>query len=126
MSFIPSFSGAARRSALVLVLTSMIVAGGAVASAHAATRRGPSSYPTIAWGISVAVGGDTVLVAPGVYHEELTLPSGVTLLSEGGAVVTTITATSPLAIRSSRKNPFSARPILTARPPRTSKDRTER
>src|SRR5262245_34250895 len=64
---------------------------------HATIRRVPSSFPTIAWGLSVAVPGDTVLVAPGVYTGDLYIPNGVTLLSESGPAVTRIVGTPPVA-----------------------------
>ena len=44
----------------------------------------PSDYPTIAEGLTVAQGGDTVQVAPGIYQEgPLHIPSGVSLVGAG-------------------------------------------
>ena len=50
-------------------------------------------YLTIAAAIADAVSGDSILVRPGTYSESgLTVPSGVSLLGEGGFRITTIGA----------------------------------
>ena len=51
----------------------------------------PAGQPTIQAGIAAAVDGDTVLVAPGTYVEQIDLlGKAITVRSEGGAAVTTI------------------------------------
>jgi hypothetical protein len=58
----------------------------------ATTIHVPADQATIQAGINMAVEGDTVLVAPGTYSENLTVDNKeIVLLSEGGAAVTTIT-----------------------------------
>jgi len=74
------------KTLLVLCLT--------VVAATAATVRVPSEQPTIQAGLYAALAGDTVLVAPGTYLERVVWPAvdGITLLSEGGADSTVISA----------------------------------
>jgi parallel beta-helix repeat protein len=52
----------------------------------------PGDQPTIQQGLNVAQPGDTVLVAPGTYYENIIWPetNGIKLLSEAGAESTTI------------------------------------
>lgn len=52
----------------------------------------PADYPTIQQGLNAASPGDTVLVAPGTYHENITWPdvNGIRLLSELGPDTTVI------------------------------------
>ena len=65
-----------------------------VAVAHgsaAATIRVPSDYPSIQQAIDAAVPGDTVVVAPGVYYENINfLGKDITVTSEQGPAVTVI------------------------------------
>ena len=62
----------------------------------AATLRVPSEYPTIQAGVDAAAGGDTVLVAPGIYYGPpdsatcVVFNKGISLLSEAGADHTVI------------------------------------
>ena len=55
--------------------------------AQAALLRVPHSYPTIQAGITAANAGDTVLVAPGVYTESITMKAGVQIYGEPGAIL---------------------------------------
>lgn len=73
-----------------LVLWS-VVAALSQASVFAATLNVPSgSYPTIQSAVSAAAPGDTVLVAPGTYNENVTINKNLKLLSSGGSASTTI------------------------------------
>ncbi len=61
------------------------------ALAHSATLKVPSQYPSIQAAIDVAVNGDTVLVAPGTYVENIDfMGKSITVKSEQGPDVTTI------------------------------------
>lgn len=57
----------------------------------AATIHVPADYPSIQLGIILAANGDTVLVAPGTYVENIDFKGkGITVKSSGGAMVTVI------------------------------------
>lgn len=59
--------------------------------ARAATIRVPGDQPTLQAGIDAAADGDLVMAAPGTYVETIDyLGKAITILSEGGADVTTI------------------------------------
>jgi hypothetical protein len=62
-------------------------------SVHAATLNVPSAYPTIASAIAAAnpAGGDTIVVAAGVYNEQILINKPVTIIG-AGAATTTITS----------------------------------
>jgi nitrous oxidase accessory protein NosD len=55
--------------------------------ASAAILRVPQSYATVQAGIAAASAGDTVLVAPGVYFESVTMKPGVHIQGEPGAIL---------------------------------------
>jgi hypothetical protein len=61
-----------------------------VSTVQATTLQVPVPYPTISSALSSSIPGDTVLVAPGVYYENLTMVDGVVLVSESGAAATII------------------------------------
>ena len=62
-----------------------------VCSAHSRTIVVPTQQPTIQAGIDVAVGGDTVLVEPGTYVENIDfLGKAIVLFSSGGKEFTFI------------------------------------
>jgi hypothetical protein len=55
----------------------------------------PANQPTIQAGINAASNGDTVLVAPGMYNEDINFfGKAITVASSGGSAVTTISGTS--------------------------------
>jgi len=61
------------------------------ATAHAAVINVPGDYPTIQAAINAAAGGDTIVVAPGTYTENIDfIGKAVTVESSGGAAVTVI------------------------------------
>lgn len=98
-------SGGARlASAAILVFSGGTVLAGNSPVARAGTLRVPADQPTIASALSSSASGDTVLVAPGTYAENLVLPSGVILRAEGapasvvidgGGTAPVVTCTSP-------------------------------
>src|SRR5262249_55615289 len=55
--------------------------------ASAAILRVPHGYATVQAGIAAASAGDTVLVAPGVYFENVTMKPGVHIQGESGAIL---------------------------------------
>jgi len=73
---------------LVVILAwsmALVLVPGARASAgpfHAALKV-PSQYPTIQSAINAAHSGDTILVAPGTYIEQLTITKSVTIMGSG-------------------------------------------
>jgi hypothetical protein len=79
-------------SALCVALAAV---AGICAGAQAAIIHVPGDQPTIQAGIDAAVPGDVVLVAPGSYHETITLREGIEVTSESGPAVTTIVGTDP-------------------------------
>ena len=62
----------------------------AAASALGATYRVPSQVPTIQGALNMSLPGDSVLVAPGTYLENLAMRNGVILVGESGATTTTL------------------------------------
>ena len=59
----------------------------------AATIHVPADQPTIQAAIDAAAGGDTVLVAPGTYYEDINFNGKIiTVTSEQGAAATVIDA----------------------------------
>src|SRR6185503_16400297 len=53
---------------------------------------GSGNATTISGGVSLAVAGDSVVVGPGVYPEQVTIEDSLTLVSMNGAGATTIDA----------------------------------
>ncbi|MFH1313317.1 MAG: right-handed parallel beta-helix repeat-containing protein [Candidatus Eisenbacteria bacterium] len=75
-----------RRTLMVFVL---VLVGTPVAG-YAATWNVPGDALTVQAGIDSASAGDTVLVAPDTYYENLVMKDGVVLTSSGGRDVTTL------------------------------------
>ncbi|MDM7993106.1 MAG: T9SS type A sorting domain-containing protein [Candidatus Fermentibacter sp.] len=68
----------------------------ALACATASTLHVPSAYPGIQDAIDASSDGDTVLVAPGIYQENIRfLGKAVVLISESGYALTTIDGSDP-------------------------------
>ena len=87
-----------RRSARVILLSVL------PCFAHAATINVPADQPTIQAAIQVASTGDTILVAPGTYKENINFGgNAITVTSSGGPKVTIIDGnqTAPVATFSS-------------------------
>lgn len=62
----------------------------AAAAAHASTLQVPEQHATVQAAIDAAQPGDTVLVSPGVYRENLRIEKSLTLRSVQGAEMTTL------------------------------------
>jgi hypothetical protein len=74
-----------------LLIVTLLLAAGISSHACAKTYDVPSvGFPTIQSGVDSAAAGDTVLVAPGSYNENIMMKDGVALLSSGGRDVTLI------------------------------------
>ena len=75
------------RFGIVFVLVALLISGSAAAS----TINVPADQPTIQDGINAAVNGDTVLVAPGTYNENINFNGkAIVVKSSGGPKVTII------------------------------------
>ena len=68
----------------LIIIIGIIFAG----STNGATIHVPGDYSTIQAGIDAAVSGDIVLVAAGIYYENLTMKEGVTIQGAGASVTT--------------------------------------
>ena len=65
-----------------------------VGAAAASTLLVPSQYPTIQAAVNAASPGDTILVGPGVYFEQVSIGKSVTIVGSG-ATRTRFTCSSP-------------------------------
>ena len=75
----------------LLPLTLLIILSLTPHTARAATINVPAGQPTIQAAINAAANGDTVLVAPGTYYENINfMGKAITVTSSGGPAVTTI------------------------------------
>src|SRR5947209_17851598 len=74
-----------------LSLTPLVLLGLTPLTARAATINVPAGQPTIQAAINAASNGDTVLVAPGTYYENINfMGKAITVTSYCGPEVTTI------------------------------------
>ncbi len=74
-----------------MIRTILILVLGLYSFALSATIHVPGDQPTIQSGADFATEGDTVLVAPGIYFENIIIESkGIALISEAGPASTTI------------------------------------
>jgi hypothetical protein len=73
-----------------LAAASMIIGVTAMAPSRAQDLHVPLHYSSIQAAIDAAVAGGHIVVAPGVYHENLLIEKAVTLVSSGGAEATVI------------------------------------
>lgn len=79
------------RSSIITILTCTALAAFGARSAGADMIEVPLHVPTIQGAIDIAVDGDTVLVAPGTYVENINfLGKAITVTSESGPEVTII------------------------------------
>jgi hypothetical protein len=69
------------------ILLIILAAGAYSAHGRAAVLHVPGGYPSIQAGLAAAHPGDTVLVAPGVYYESLTMVPGVHIHGQPGAIL---------------------------------------
>lgn len=66
-------------------------------SSFSATIKIPSDYPAVQQGIDMAINGDTILVDPGTYMENINFKGkAITVMSSGGAGVTVIDGGKPV------------------------------
>ena len=83
-----------------------------VTFANAATTRVPADKPTIQAAIDSAATGDTILVAPGTYHENLVIDTKeITLASEQGASKTILDGDNNSTVLTIRNTPSLATTI---------------
>jgi hypothetical protein len=69
----------------------LTLSAGANVDAQGNVRRVPADYPSIQQAINASINGDTVLISPGTYKENLTfLGKSITVTSEAGPQVTII------------------------------------
>src|SRR5438094_10590364 len=75
----------------LLSVTPLLILGLMPHTARAATINVPAGQPTIQAAINAASNGDTVLVAPGTYYENINfMGKAIAVTSSGGPAVTTI------------------------------------
>src|SRR5258708_32830202 len=75
----------------IVLFSAVFFSALAVSSVSASTNNVPADQPTIQAGINAASSGDTVLVAPGTYVENINFSGkAITLTSSGGPAVTII------------------------------------
>jgi hypothetical protein len=87
----PVSSRVASLAAGTSLLGAMLMAIAPAGVLASTTRNVPADFPTIQAAISAAVDGDTVLVAPGTYHERIDfLQKSITVQSSAGRASTTI------------------------------------
>jgi len=80
-----------KTSRLAGAISSALVLAFALSAEAQTTRRVPLDYPTIQSAINAAISGDTVLVAPGTYVENINFAGkAIIVTSEGGPEVTLI------------------------------------
>lgn len=83
-----NYSRSPDRAGLLLAL---VAAANVDLTTHAATIRVPADQPSIQAGINAATNGDTVLVSPGTYFENIDfLGKAITVVSQSGPVSTII------------------------------------
>lgn len=69
------------------VVLGLLLLVASVSCAQAALLHVPHNYPTIQAALLAANAGDTVLVAPGLYFESITMKPGVQIYGEPGAIL---------------------------------------
>lgn len=76
---------------LKIAVSLLLICSVWILNAGASTKRVPARFPTIQQAISAAVSGDVILVAPGIYTENINfLGKSITVMSKKGARKTVI------------------------------------
>jgi hypothetical protein len=73
---------------VILAATLVVIPGARAGSPHGATLKVPSQYPTIQSAINAAHSGDTIVVAPGTYIQQLTITKSLIITGSGSRMTT--------------------------------------
>lgn len=80
-----------RKGSISEIIATILFFGFACIGAQGATIHVPADYSTIQAAINAASNGDTIVVAPGTYQENIDFQGkAITVMSSGGSTVTTI------------------------------------
>ncbi len=93
---IPLFAGGAAAAPPVMAAAQTLYVSVQGNDANACTQALPCA--TIGHAVSVASAGDTIVVGHGVYHEDVTITTALTLVGQGGAIVNASQLTNGIVI----------------------------